>query len=115
MLFDLALIPHWGMAGSAVATLIAQILGNTYLWYAMKKLNPFTILPRLWRIIGAGAVMAVVTILLYLAGVEVVINIAISAVAYAATLLFLKEPLLAELKNIAGFGTARALSEALPE
>jgi O-antigen/teichoic acid export membrane protein len=115
VLFDLALIPHWGMVGSAVATLIAQILGNTYLWYAMKKLNPFSILPQLGRIIGAGAAMAVVTILLYLAGVEVMINIAASAVAYAAMLFLLKEPLLDDIKNIAGFGNARALSEALPE
>jgi O-antigen/teichoic acid export membrane protein len=100
VLFDIAFIPHWGMAGSAVATLIAQILGNTYLWYAMKKLNPFSVLPRLGRIIGAGVTMAVVTILLSVAGVEVIVNIAASAAVYLLALFLFKEPLLGEIKNI---------------
>jgi O-antigen/teichoic acid export membrane protein len=104
VLFDLVLIPHWGIAGSAIATLIAQILGNTYLWYAMKKLNPFSVFPRLGHIIGAGAAMAVVTILLYAAGVNVLVNIVVSAAVYAAMLFLLKEPLLAEIKNMAGIG-----------
>jgi hypothetical protein len=70
------------------------------MWYAMEKLNPFSILPRLGRIIGAGATMAIVTILLSVAGVEVIVNIAASAVVYIATLFLLKEPLLGEIKNI---------------
>ena len=56
VLFDLLLIPHWGMAGSAVATLMASILSNAYLWYAMKKLNRFSVLPRIRKIFVAGAV-----------------------------------------------------------
>lgn len=108
VVFDLAFIPHWGMAGSAVATLIAQILGNTYLWYAMKELNPFSVFPRLGRIIGAGAAMAVATILLSVAGVQVLINIVASAAVYAAMLFLLKEPTLGEVKDIAGFGAAES-------
>jgi O-antigen/teichoic acid export membrane protein len=104
VLFDLILIPHWGMAGSAVATLIAQILGNTYLWYAMKKLNPFSVLPQLGRIIGAGAAMAVVTILLSMAGVNVLVNIVASMAVYATILFLLKEPLLGEIKSMMGIG-----------
>ena len=41
---DLALIPFFGITGSAVATLIAQAVNNGYLWYAMKKVNPFTVM-----------------------------------------------------------------------
>jgi O-antigen/teichoic acid export membrane protein len=104
VLFDILFIPRWGMAGSAVATLIAQILGNAYLWYAMKKLNPFSVLPQLGRVIGAGVTMAVVTILLSVTGVNVLINIAASAAVYAAMLFLLKEPLLGEIKNMVGIG-----------
>jgi O-antigen/teichoic acid export membrane protein len=104
VLFDLILIPRWGITGSAFATLIAQVLGNAYLWYAMKKLNPFSVFPRLGRIFGAGLAMAVVTIALSTAGIELVLNILISAVVYVAVLLLLKEPLLKEIKNIIGLG-----------
>ena len=104
VLFDIIFIPHWGMAGSAVATLIAQILGNAYLWYAMKKLNPFSVFPRLGRLIGAGAAMAVVTILLSTTGVEVVVNIIVSAAVYIGMLFLLKEPTLGEIKTMVGLG-----------
>jgi O-antigen/teichoic acid export membrane protein len=104
VIFDIILIPRWGITGSAFATLIAQILGNSYLWYAMKKLNPFSVFPRLGRIIGASVLMAVVTALLYMSGVEVIGNILISAAVYAAALFLFREPLLGEIKNIAGIG-----------
>ncbi|MGD1008296.1 MAG: polysaccharide biosynthesis C-terminal domain-containing protein, partial [Ignavibacteriaceae bacterium] len=41
VLFDLLLIPRFGITGSAFATLIAQTLNNAYLWYEMKKINNF--------------------------------------------------------------------------
>ena len=110
VLLDLILIPRWGITGSAFATLGAQILGNAYLWYAMHTLNPFNVLPRLERIVGAGVVMGIVTILLSLAGVNVIINIVASAAAYAAMLLILREPLLGEIKNMTGFGAPNALA-----
>ncbi len=56
---DLALIPFFGMAGSAVATLIAQAVNNGYLWYAMKKVNPFTVMGSLKKIFLRGIVMAI--------------------------------------------------------
>ena len=76
VLFDLLLIPHWGATGSAVATLLAQIASNSYLWYTMKKLNRFSILPRIRRIFVAGACMAAVTALLLLAHINIALNIA---------------------------------------
>jgi O-antigen/teichoic acid export membrane protein len=104
VLFDIILIPRWGITGSAFATLIAQVLGNAYLWYAMKKLNPFSVFPRLGRIASAGLTMAVVTMVLYMAGLNIVGNILISAMVYLAVLFLLKEPLLKEIKSIVGFG-----------
>jgi O-antigen/teichoic acid export membrane protein len=108
VLFDLLLIPHWGMAGSAVATLFAQILSNSYLWYALKKLNRFHILPRLKKIIVASFLMAAVTVLLSAAHVNIILNIGLSGIIYFGALLFFKESLLGEIKNIAGFGAAAA-------
>ncbi len=103
VLFDIIFIPRWGITGSAFATLIAQVLGNAYLWYAMKQLNPFSVLPRLGRIAGAGAGMAVVTMVLSTTGLNIIGTILISAAVYVSVLLLLKEPLLKEIKNITGF------------
>ena len=54
---DILLIPFFGITGSAVATLVAQIVNNGYLWWAMKKVNPFEVLPRLKKIFVAGIFM----------------------------------------------------------
>lgn len=98
--FDLILIPRWGITGSAFATLIAQVFGNTYLWYAMNKLNPFSVFPRLGKIIFSSIAMGVLSCLIAWAGVNVIINTVISSLFYIGTLYALKEPLLFEIKSI---------------
>ncbi len=100
VLLDLLLIPHWGMEGSAIATLFSQIFSNTYLWYAMKKLNNFSIFDGAKKIIVSGVIMALATTLLWLAGINVVINILISGVVYFGMLFALKEPAFGEIKKI---------------
>ena len=98
--FDLLLIPPFGIAGSAAATLLAQALSNWYLWYAMKKINSFEVLPHLRRIITAGVLMAAATTLLFVAGTNVIVNVAICALLYFGLLYAFREPLLKEIKRI---------------
>lgn len=97
---DLLLIPPFGIAGSAVATLLAQVLSNWYLWHTMKKINPFEVLPHLKRIIAASALMAVATTLLFIAGTNVVVNVAICGLLYFGLLYAFREPLFKELKQV---------------
>ena len=97
---DLALIPRFGIAGAAVATLIAQTLSNWYLWHMMKKINCFEVMPKLKIIITAGVIMASVTALLLALHTNVVLNIALSAAVYFAVLMAFREPLLMEIKRI---------------
>ena len=108
VLFDLLLIPHWGMAGSAVATLLASILSNSYLWYALKKINPFSVLPRIRKVFVAGACMAAITALLSVAHVNTIINIAISGIVYFGILVLFKESLLHEVGRVIGLSKAKA-------
>lgn len=100
VLFDILLIPHFGITGSAFATLGAQILSNWYLWHMMKKINHFTILGRIRKIIVAGAVMAAISAIFFVAGMNVLVNIAASAALYFAVLWMLREPLLIEIKAV---------------
>lgn len=108
LVFDLLLIPRWGMNGSAVATLLAQILSNAYLWYTMNKLNRFHVFSRIRKILVAGVLMAAVTILLATAHMNVVLNVAISGAVYFTALFLFKESLIGEVKQILALGTAKA-------
>jgi len=108
VVFDLLFIPHWGMVGSAIATLIAQILSNSYLWYTMRKINQFHVFPHLWRPIAAGILMAIATWLMATMGTEIVLNVAISGIVYVAALFFLGEPLFSEIKKVLALRMAEA-------
>jgi len=98
--FDLLLIPHFGIVGSAMATLLAQVLNNSYLWYAMKKINRFAVLPKLKKITAAALGMAAVTVLLLILHTGLVLTIVLSMAAYAGLLLLLREPLVRAVMKI---------------
>jgi len=97
---DLAFIPFWGITGSAIATLIAQAVNNGYLWWAMKKVNPFTVIGRLGKIAAASVVMAACAVLFMSLGVNVIVNVVFCTVIYFGLLRILREPLLIEIKRI---------------
>jgi O-antigen/teichoic acid export membrane protein len=103
VLLDLAFIPKFGIVGSAVATLIAQILSNAYLWYKMKSVNYFTILPRLKKVAAAGIAMGIMTTVLLFIGTPVLVNILLSSIVYILTLKLLKDPLFEETLDILPF------------
>jgi O-antigen/teichoic acid export membrane protein len=100
VVFDLILIPRFGMAGSAIATLLAQTLSNWYLWHMMRKINYFEVIPGLKKIIIAGIIMALTTALFFVLHVNVILNIALSAIVYLGILAMFREPLLIEIKRI---------------
>lgn len=100
VLFDLLLIPKFGIVGSAWATLCAQIISNAYLWRATNKVNPFRVLPHLKKIVAAAAIMAVFALTLSHFGVNVIAIIAASAALYFGLLFAFKESLLGEMKLI---------------
>ncbi len=89
---DLILIPHYGIAGSAVATLIAQTASNAYLWHTMNKLNPFSVLPKLKKIALAGVLMTIVCAFLSSIGVHIIANVIICTIVYGGLLVLLREP-----------------------
>ena len=100
VLFDLILIPRFGITGSAVATLIAQVLTNAYLWYVMKKINYFKVLPRLGRITLAAAIMAAASALFLFLHLELLINIGICIIIYFVLLRLFGDPLFEDMAKI---------------
>lgn len=97
--FDFLLIPRWGIAGSAIATLIAQTLNFGYIWIVMKKINYFEIGGYFKKIIPATLIMATASYFMNLLGVNVIVNIIISAALYGGILYLLREKLLFEIRT----------------
>jgi len=100
---DILLIPAFGIAGSAVATLIAQAVNNTYLWYAMKKVNPFTVMERLKKVIMAGIVMTAFAVLFMALEMNILLTIGLCTCIYIALLKLFKEPLLDDMLSTVPF------------
>ncbi|MDE2018740.1 MAG: flippase [Patescibacteria group bacterium] len=100
VVFDIILIPFFGIAGSAVATLLAQAASNWYLWHMMKKINYFEIIPRLLKVVSAGILMGIGAFLLSEISIPVLLNIALCALFYFGLLYVIREPLLLEAKQI---------------
>ncbi len=98
--FDLFLIPVWGIAGAALATVITQIISNSLIWYKMKKINNFSVLKYLPKIIIATIVMAVAVILFQYLNLPVLITIPLAGAIYFLTLILLKERTIFQLKEV---------------
>lgn len=110
VLFDLILIPRFGIAGSAVSTFTAQLLSQAYLRTTAKRINHYRVLPRLTRVFSAAALMTLVVLALKLFAVPVVLIIAAGGLIYLGALVLLREPLVREAKLI-----LRPAASALPE
>lgn len=100
VIFNWLLIPFYGIAGAAAASVIAQALNNSFLWRKLAMINKFKILPGLAKIITAALIMTAITAILKFAGVNLIINIIISAAAYMTLLYVLKEKMVFEIKQL---------------
>lgn len=100
IIMNFILIPHYGIEGSAIATVTASILSSVFIWQQMKKINYFTILPHIKKIIAASLLMFIFSVSLKYININFIINIILSAAIYVGALIILKEPILKELKGI---------------
>ena len=95
--FNVLLIPRFGIVGSAIATLIAQLIYVSLTWRLVKKINNFLTFPYLKKILTAAIVMAGVSFALKVLGVNVILNISLAALVYLGILFLLREELLKEV------------------
>lgn len=93
-------IPQFGIAGAAIATVVAQLIANAFIWMRMKQTLPFAIVGRLGRIVVATICMGVVILVLQRFNLPTVPLIAAAAAVYFGTLLMLREPMFAEIKRV---------------
>ena len=100
VLLDLILIPPLGINGSAIATLTSQIVLNGICFFGLKKQIPFGIKLKIPSVFLSLFFMTISSYLLYSIGVHVILNIIISGIVYVIALVFTKEPLALEGKQL---------------
>jgi O-antigen/teichoic acid export membrane protein len=97
---DIILIPMLGIAGSALATLIVQIITFFYAISVLKRSLPFRFLQGAGSVVFGTMGMITSVLLLQNAGAPVLANILVSAAVYGSILLLLKEALFKELYSV---------------
>ncbi len=102
VLLNFLLIPKFGAAGAAFATLISTSMVIYVLCKEMKKVNNFEIWSSIKDVLTPTALMLAITLTLKYFGIKVTFNIIISAVAYFFFFLLLRRKTLTEFKEIIG-------------
>jgi O-antigen/teichoic acid export membrane protein len=97
VILNILLIPRFGIAGCAAATIVAQLVNNGLMWRMIKKKCDFRTARQLFRIVPASIVMGGVAWFLNAAELHVLATIVLAAGAYFAALWLFKEPLLRDL------------------
>lgn len=100
IVFNAILIPVWGIAGAAIATVVAQLINTGLSWRLVKRINNFYVLRSLKKIIASAIIMGIGSFILNKFGVNIVVNILISAAFYFGLLFLLKEKILEEGKML---------------
>lgn len=98
-LFNLLLIPRFGIAGAALSTLINQTIITLYLSHKLKKEVSFSIHKKLSSILTAASILFVVVLGLSLLEVNVIITVVVSVTTYAYILYLLEEPIFMEIAS----------------
>lgn len=100
ILFNFILIPQFGIVGSAVSTLITQILANAFIWKKMNETVPFAIADKLGKILTASGTGAAIAIGLQAFGLPVLLTLAVAMTGYLSVTFMLKEETLSQIRSI---------------
>lgn len=102
VVLDILLIPRFGIAGSAVATVITQIVFSGIFFIEAKRTHRFHITGGLWRIIISTGVTSVLTLLLVSVSLPLLLIVPVAGLCYIALLLLFREPLIKDV--LSSFG-----------
>lgn len=93
------LIPAFGIAGSAVATLAAQVVSNTILYKKVNDSHPIRLGHGIIKMIGASIVMGGAALLLKSWAAPLLVIIPVCIIMYIAALMLMRERLIADVRE----------------
>jgi len=97
IILDVVLIPHMGIAGCALATLVVQAALFVYGIIRLKKSLSFSVFPKIGKIALSAVFMAVAVIGFVFVEAHPLVIVAAGAIVYLGSLLLLKEPTLNQI------------------
>ncbi len=97
IILNFLLIPPYGAIGAAISVTVTQMLIMTINWYKLKKIIPFSVIPKVGKILIASVVMTLFVLLAISLGLHIIVTIIAAMVIYFVSLLILKEPTLGEV------------------
>lgn len=97
LIFDLIFIPIWGIAGSALSTLINSMISTWYIIWLLKREVPFKFFRNLGKSACASIVMGLLVYIMSLIHIPIIINIVLGAAIYFIVILLIKEESVTEL------------------
>lgn len=100
VVLDYILISKFNIIGSAYATILSQMMAYGLVLWRLKKINNFKIFVHLKKGFVAIVLMAISTLLMREFGINVLINVVISAVIYLLALVAMKEKTIEEAKGM---------------
>ncbi len=100
---NVLLIPPFGIVGSAIATVIAQFLNVGLTWRAAKKISDFSTLKYLKKIFASAIIMGFFSMVFNFTGLNVMINIILSAGIYFYSLYLMKEETFKDILSLIPF------------
>lgn len=100
ILFNILLIPPYGIVGCSFATIISLSLNMALTWKIAKKIENFLLLKYLKKIIASAVMMGGVAYILNFLGINVLITVVFCAIIYFLALYLMKEKILREAKLI---------------
>ena len=100
IVFNLLLIPKYGAAGSALATLITQTIYNSLVWFLAKRINNLKVFRHLKKVIFASLLMGAATLIMSALHVQVIANIVVSMGIYLGALYLMKERIVGEIRSL---------------
>ena len=100
IILNILFIPIWGIIGSAIATLIAQTINVRLTWREIKKVSHFNTLLHLKKMALSAIVMGIFSFIMNEFGIQVIANVALSALIYLGFLFILKEKMIREFIDL---------------
>jgi len=100
-IFNILFIPSMGIAGSALSTVLNQIIVTSYLYFKIKKDIKINIFICGWKPFVAVLLMGALSYGMVLLNINLIINIIISAIAYFTFLVMTKQNDVKEIWNLA--------------
>lgn len=96
LILDILLIPRWGIAGAAMATVINQTIVMGFLWWLLRKKITFSLFRWLKKILLSSGILLLSLLLLIYLSINIYLTILLGGLIYIGTLVLLKEEMVFE-------------------